>query len=93
MAARGPCKHKKGVCKRFNSGLCSACCMCLKRMGRSRKNEDEQSPQRVMAKRHTKTPARFLNTLSDSDMSFLIPFLHLEVINYRQLLDHQIKLD
>ena len=41
MAARGPCKHKKGVCKRCNSGLCSACCMCLKRMGRPRKNEDE----------------------------------------------------
>ncbi|KAL5488503.1 hypothetical protein EMCRGX_G017444 [Ephydatia muelleri] len=42
-------------------------------MGRPRKNEDEQRPQRVMAKRHTKTPARFLNTLSDSDMMFLDP--------------------
>eukprot|EP00731_Ephydatia_muelleri_P004241 Em0002g417a len=42
-------------------------------MGRPRKNEDEQRPQRVMAKRHTKTPARFLNILSDSDMMFLDP--------------------
>eukprot|EP00731_Ephydatia_muelleri_P017573 Em0010g671a len=42
-------------------------------MGRPRKNEDEQRLQRVMAKRHTKTPARFLNTLSDSDMMFLDP--------------------
>ena len=43
-------------------------------MGRPRKNKDEQRPQRVMAMRHTKTPARFLHgTLSDSEMMLLDP--------------------
>ena len=65
----GSCKHKKGVVILDYAALVA----CVKHIGRLRKNEDEQRPQRVMAKRHTKTPAQFLNTLSDSDMMLLDP--------------------
>ena len=91
MAACG-CKHKKRACKKCNSGICSVCCTCLKRMGRPRKNEDEQRPQRVMAMHHTKTPARFLNgTLSDSEMMLLDPVPTLRTLSSG--MDHPIKLD
>ena len=33
------CSHKKAVCGRCISGICSACCKCPKRLGRPRKQD------------------------------------------------------
>ena len=68
------CKHKKGACKRCDSGICSACCKCVKPKGRPRKILRDTEPIRVNATRIARPSLEFLN-LEDKipDYEFVEP--------------------
>ena len=42
------CKHKKGACKRCDSGICSSCCKCVKPKDRPRNILPDIEPIRHM---------------------------------------------
>ena len=68
------CKHKKGACKRCDSGICSACCKCVKPKGRPRKILRDIEPIRVNATHIARPSLEFLN-LEDKipDYEFVEP--------------------
>ena len=70
------CSHKKAVCGRCNSGICSACCKCPKRLGRPTNGHKFKDGSSNFI--NPRTP--FLKTLSTVQNSLssmhVVPILH-----------------